>query len=130
MTKPLRVSMPEMNPYAAPQSTAHSPAPARRSGLPVAIEIAFSSVFFVLRGVAAGFATLIFLVHSSGTQILWENVVPMLAGIIIGCAVMHWLERWYTSSKQWAFLVAIVAYLVGAVVVTIAGFLQCFPNPF
>ena len=122
--------MSSLNPYAAPQSTSDPSAPAPRSAGPTAGLIAVLLVFAVLRGVGAGFATLIFWVHCSGTSIHWHNVVPILTGILLGFAAMHSFEWWFATRKDTTLLIAMFGYLMGATVVTIAGFFQYFPTPF
>ena len=88
-------------------------------------------VFVILRGVASGFATLILLVHLSGTPIHWRNATPLLAVTLIGCLLLHYVE-WKVRVRTWLVLIfAIFGYLIGTVVVTVAGLLDLFhPNPF
>ena len=117
---------PDQNPYAAPQVVAA----ARTVAPPRSGRMAMHSVFFLLRGVGFGFATLIGLVYSSGTVIHWENAGPILSGVFIGFAGMHWFDLRLATSKSTACMFAVAAYFIGAAVVTAAGYLRYFPTPF
>lgn len=118
------------NPYAPPQST-HLPTAAKpRTLRPVLLLVVMTLVFSLLRSIGFGFIVLISLVQSSGTEVHWRNVIPMLMGILLGFFVMHWIEWKWCDSKVLFLLLAFSAYLAGAVVATIAGYFDFFPNPF
>lgn len=119
-----------VNPYAPPETaeiTAVKPASSITSSRKL---LSLRIVFAVLRAVASGFATLILLVHLSGTPIHWENVIPMLTVAVVVCLVLHWGEWRFRFQRTVTLILGFVGYVAGIGVVTIAGMLNYFPNPF
>ena len=119
---------PPVNPYAPPAEIATA-----NSARFVAITRKFlilSFLFAGLRGVSSGFATLIVLVHLSGTAIHWDNVVPMLTVALAGCFAFHWVEWKFRFPHAPTLLIGFIGYVVGVEVVGIAGKLDYLPNPF
>ena len=125
--------MPEtssVNPYAPPETAELSPAQSDRVASFPRRSLFLVLVFAVLRGLASGFATLILLVHLSGTPIHWHNVTPLLTVALIGCLVLHYVEWKVRIPTLLVLIFGISGYLIGITVVTVAGLLESFPNPF
>lgn len=119
---------PLVNPYAAPVDIATANSPSSAAITRKFLVVSF--LFAVLRGVSSGFATYIALVHLSGTVVYWDNAVPVLMLALAGCFAFHLVEWKFRFPVALTLLIGFIAYVVGVVVVAIAGMLGCFPTPF
>lgn len=121
---------PATNPYKpADDSLSYVERP-RGSGQPSHNVILLCLGFGVLRGIAAGFATLIMLVYMSGTSIHWENATPLLLLGMGVCVALHVIEWIFRFPPQVTWKLGALGYVLGSVVVTMAGMIGLFPNPF
>lgn len=122
--------MSSANPYAPPKTAELSPAESARFVSFSRRSLFLVLIFAVLRGFASGFATLILLVHLSRTPIHWRNVTPILTVALIGCLVLHYVEWKVRIPTLLVLVFGIAGYLIGIIVVTVAGLRDSFPNPF
>lgn len=118
------------NPYAPPGTADFTGARSARTPSVSRKFVFFALLFAAMRGVASGFATLILLVHLSGTQIHWHNATPILAVALLGCLVLHWVEMKFRLPTSLVLMIGVCGYLIGIAVVTVAGILDNFPTPF
>lgn len=117
-----------INPYAAPESTS-TPLDVSSPSSGWAKWFTLGVGFTLIRGVGAGFATMIGWVHLSGTQIHWKNATPILLGILGLCLFAHWIESRAGARRKPLTFLAFAVYLAGFVISSFFGFTGSYPTP-
>lgn len=126
-----------MNPYAAPRTVDTHGSPRQGAAkFEWSIRRLFALIAFLFLRIGASiFASMIALVHFSGTVVHWHNVVPMLAGLALLLITAHLIERWLfrnakTKTKALVFRIACFSYVAGVIIALVLGLFNSFPTPY
>lgn len=125
----MRESSP-INPYAAPDDAETFENEPMRRRKPSYNVFLLCLGFAVVKGIGAGFGTMILLVYLSGTSVRWENATPLLIAALVICLGLHGVEWFFRFPLRLAWMLGLLGYGCGSVVVTMAGMIGLFPNPF